>query len=1238
MKKQLLTILALVFTLSLLAQNPQRDAALKLKQEEMNLKSKNSLNTNGIKLNNSTVIGKTTNKPMVISGTPEYDLVKKEGRLAHYEVRMGSDGKLYKVNMAANTTTATTPCDYIPYVGTALSFTSSDDANTGIALPFTFCFYGANYTSCNISINGNIQFSTNSTAFSSTGFPSTAVNMIAPFWADCYLTSGSSVKVDMYTNHVVISWDSLGYFSNHNDKTNSFQCVLSDGTSTILPPGKNVGFYYKKMQWTTGDASDGVGGFPDPLITPSIPATIGINQGNGIDYYLVGRFGQNNANYDGPLGADDGISWLNGKRFYFNACPPIGINLEPVATLIGYCDTLKVCGNDTLYIKNTFIGPELTQTVSVVVTATPTGTNTALGSSFSYSNIPGPNSSTDVYMVVNANTAPAGSSGYHTITMTATDNGSPAQTSVQTFVVYLDQISTNNLTGNIVMSPACPGSIVTASITVSGGVVGNYLWSNNSSGATTTYSAVTGADSLVFVTITSGQCKKTFSDYLHVKPQPVANISGNLFVCSGSNPTTILTANNTLNSAAQAPYTYTWTGTNPLSSTNTATTSVGSGVYTVTITNQYGCKSVATRSISLNEGPVYNITTNATSNGSVYCTSLDTARLAFHYLTSPSPACGSGFNNCVTSTIVQTGTAITAGSATAYNPYAGLWESSHHQYLYRASDLIAAGVQAGKLSSLAFNITNLNGGNTSYSSFTVKIKCTNDNVLNTTSMDYANLVQVYTAPVTNVAAGWNTYNFSQPYLWDGASNILVDICYNEPNWVGSNTVQYTNVGYNCVKYDYWFTDVCGDTFVSGNSQNRPNIRFGNCLSQQLPSQFNVVVTPSVGVVIPATKDSIKIDLPNVTSTTCYTISVINPIGGCTKDTIICVRADQGLTMALFSANPSTVCVGTPVVLSASNADTYTMSYIQGGVPVQLTTNDTYTHVPVQAGLNIYTLTAVGFCGAAPAGYTVGVNVIPVANLTITPLQDVTKCLNKPFVLTTAAGSSTSGNSGTPYNYSWTTLPGNNPAPGTNNGSAYTVNSNATTTLVVTATGNCASTVKDTVVVKNFIDDLSVSIPDSLTVCPNKEFTGTAQVSGGYPNYTYTWYLSNNPISNSSDLVATSPQDAGFYYLDVTVKDSCGYIKNDVQVVSVSAPCDVIIPNVITANGDGVNDVFKIKNIEFHPNTVVTVFDRWGRKVYENSNYQNDWKADNVSDGTFFYVIDVPDDKKYNGFITIFHGK
>ncbi len=170
--------------------------------------------------------------------------------------------------------------------------------------------------------------------------------------------------------------------------------------------------------------------------------------------------------------------------------------------------------------------------------------------------------------------------------------------------------------------------------------------------------------------------------------------------------------------------------------------------------------------------------------------------------------------------------------------------------------------------------------------------------------------------------------------------------------------------------------------------------------------------------------------------------------------------------------------------------------------------------------------------------------------------------------------------------------------------------------------------------------LNVAIIDSVSLCGNTPFTLTSATSGGYPYYAYQWsmYPSNNSISNSAGLSYTTPQAEGNYPIQVTVTDSCGYQKSDIQVINVLPPCQVEIPNVITPNGDNANDYFKIKNLEYHPNTSVSIFDRWGLKVFESTNYNNEWKGDGVSDGTFFYVIDVPQDKKYTGFITVFGGK
>ncbi|MCD6020045.1 MAG: hypothetical protein K0S53_3166 [Bacteroidetes bacterium] len=823
----------------------------------------------------------------------EYAQLKQEGRLlVHYEYRVGTTNKqFFKPNTKINAITAT-PCDQVPYSGVPLTFSSQDDANAVVSIPFNFCFYGVNYTSCVVSTNGNIQFSTNSTAFSSTGFPSATVNMIAPFWSDCYITSGASVKVDMYSTRMVITWDSVGYYNSHNDKTNSFQCILTDGTDAILPAGKNVGFFYKKMQWTTGDASNGISGFPNPTVTPHIPATIGINQGNGIDYTLIGKFDAPGNAYDGPSGNNDGVSWLNGKRFYFNACTPVGSNAEPVSSDIGYCDTIKVCGNDSLIFSSKFLGPEVAQTINVSVNA-PT-----LSGALTYSVAQG-NGMSDLNVMINGASA---ANGYHFVTVTATDNGIPPQSTSYNMVINVDHTSVNSSSVSIAVNPMsgiCPGQTFTATANFSGPAPDSFNWNNGSASAVTTYTLMSSSDSLTFLTINTSGCNKTIMSHVHVNPVPTAAIIGNTTFCGPQGSTTVLTASNTANYLAQGPYSFTWTGSGFAGSVVTQTIDATQGNYSVTVINNYNCSSSTAANVVMNIQPQFTIspTYTLTSIGGVV--NFDVS------LESSSPAsCGLGTTNCIVSNTFQVGVGTTTTAAAVTTPYDGLWESAIHQYLVNASELTAAGVQPGKLSSLAFNIISINGGTTTYENFNIKLKCTSDTVLANATMDQTSLIEVFPATTVSVTTGWNTYDFPQPYLWDGTSNILVSVCFFNPNWGGSNVVEYTNVGYNsCRHADQDGTSICGNLAGEAISQNRPNIRFGNCSAIADPNDYTYTWMPTTGLSDP----SIKNPVLTVNGTQVYTVTVTHTnTPGCSG--IVTTTVDVPTGISTLSVLESSVFV------------------------------------------------------------------------------------------------------------------------------------------------------------------------------------------------------------------------------------------------------------------------------------------------------------------------------------------
>ena len=138
----------------------------------------------------------------------------------------------------------------------------------------------------------------------------------------------------------------------------------------------------------------------------------------------------------------------------------------------------------------------------------------------------------------------------------------------------------------------------------------------------------------------------------------------------------------------------------------------------------------------------------------------------------------------------------------------------------------------------------------------------------------------------------------------------------------------------------------------------------------------------------------------------------------------------------------------------------------------------------------------------------------------------------------------------------------------------------------------------------------------------------------------TWSIViGNGISLNGNLF--DPQDGGevneIYTFRYTIDGTCN-TQVDVNVAingdCIVLPCgeeDVRISKTVTANGDGVNESFKVAGVETCGFvTEVQIFNRWGAVVYKNNNYQNDWNGQtirssvgssgNVPTGTYYYVV------------------
>jgi gliding motility-associated-like protein len=84
---------------------------------------------------------------------------------------------------------------------------------------------------------------------------------------------------------------------------------------------------------------------------------------------------------------------------------------------------------------------------------------------------------------------------------------------------------------------------------------------------------------------------------------------------------------------------------------------------------------------------------------------------------------------------------------------------------------------------------------------------------------------------------------------------------------------------------------------------------------------------------------------------------------------------------------------------------------------------------------------------------------------------------------------------------------------------------------------------------------------------------------------------------------------------------------------------MFIPNAITPNGDGVNDVWRIRELAELPDNEVIIINRWGDEVFNAKPYLNDWggtyQGKPLPAGTYYYILKLNDlEEVLDGNITI----
>lgn len=173
-------------------------------------------------------------------------------------------------------------------------------------------------------------------------------------------------------------------------------------------------------------------------------------------------------------------------------------------------------------------------------------------------------------------------------------------------------------------------------------------------------------------------------------------------------------------------------------------------------------------------------------------------------------------------------------------------------------------------------------------------------------------------------------------------------------------------------------------------------------------------------------------------------------------------------------------------------------------------------------------------------------------------------------------------------------------------------------------------------------EIFVGQPDSLDfrvevidVTCKDQVDGQISISpvGGTPAYSVEW-------SNGSTDFDLFELPGAEYSVILTDAQDCEYNGTFEVPINPQACITVVtIPKAFTPNGDGINDVWRIRNYEVYPSMQVEVYNRWGRTIFTSVGYNEPWdgrfSGSDMPSDTYYYVVDLNNgDPPFNGFLTL----
>ena len=301
----------------------------------------------------------------------------------------------------------------------------------------------------------------------------------------------------------------------------------------------------------------------------------------------------------------------------------------------------------------------------------------------------------------------------------------------------------------------------------------------------------------------------------------------------------------------------------------------------------------------------------------------------------------------------------------------------------------------------------------------------------------------------------------------------------------------------------------------------------------------------------------------------------------------------------------------------SNPPTFNWNFGDGQSFSSATSNST-THVYPATQSNVVVKHWISYSAGCSSDTTFNtipvINANPVASFT---LDQATLCEKNPIQITsTTTGVST-------WNWNFGNGTGSSAPPFSR---SYNSPGNFTISLNVQTAAGCGSfpVTQPVVINPNPVVDAG---PDKF-IKYGTSTTLDATISNP-SDYNYLWtpslYLNTPTILNP----LSTPEVPLTYTIQAIDKNTNCIGTDAVMITPVS---EIFIPTGFTPNNDGRNDKWVIPGLALYPEALVSIFNRWGEKIYESKGYYSKpwngtYKGVTQPGGVYVYMIQLNDEKK-----------